>query len=407
MPGIVMQGLQAGLDKTMNEKFGKLGAYGFRMSFCLAANIAICISAPFIPDSLMVVFIIVVLLCGVVSSAAYGALFQLVTLFPSSTTTFLSFGYSFPGLLLPFIAIGIFGDGAEREITPHLVQTFFFISAAVVAMGLACFWILVCVSKELLNEGMEKLANLEAAAERENDGYYGSHPELSGMHEDPKELLPPSAELFLEQDILDKSMMLAASDVPISLDMKSMRNITVTVTADGQSLLSQIWPCGVGLLVCNLSRLLVINLLPHIPTAAKLVPDPSLTQTLIYIALGCDLGGRLLTLIPLPRTWSGMPPTLLMVALLQLLTVNLAFIYALQNPLSPWIPYDDTATKIFMGIFSVTTGFLITQCYLVAPVTVKSTSLKPQVGALMNVLGQVGNVTALVSSFVFSYTVFA
>ncbi len=48
----------------------------------------------------------------------------------------------------------------------------------------------------------------------------------------------------------------------------------------------------------------------------------------------------------------------------------------------------------------------MTQCYLIAPVSVTSVTLKPQVGALMNVFGQIGNVLALVVGFTFAYTIY-
>lgn len=71
------------------------------------------------------------------------------------------------------------------------------------------------------------------------------------------------------------------------------------------------------------------------------------------------------------------------------------------------IPFSNIGAKIYMGLFATTTGFLVTQCYLVAPMAIKSMALKPQVGALMNVFSQIGNVMALGVGFAFAYTVFA
>eukprot|EP01127_Copromyxa_protea_P022190 TRINITY_DN7867_c0_g1_i1.p1 TRINITY_DN7867_c0_g1~~TRINITY_DN7867_c0_g1_i1.p1 ORF type:complete len:385 (+),score=89.46 TRINITY_DN7867_c0_g1_i1:475-1629(+) len=199
---------------------------------------------------------------------------------------------------------------------------------------------------------------------------------------------------------------LSSADAPITLDTSKLSMLTMSNGGNGV-IIRRIWPCGLALLLINLSRLLLLNSLPQVPEQSKLVPSADLTQTLIYIQLGCDLAGRIITLIPLPSDWWAFPSLLLFIAMLQFLSLNLFFIYIFQPHHTPWIPYSDLATKIYMAIFSSITGFVLTQCYLVAPTAVSSTSLKPQVGALMNVFSQVGNVLGLIVGFTFAFTIYS
>lgn len=47
VPAIFVQSAQAYFDKAVNDRFGKVKAYFFRITLCLAINVGIAASAPY------------------------------------------------------------------------------------------------------------------------------------------------------------------------------------------------------------------------------------------------------------------------------------------------------------------------------------------------------------------------
>jgi len=162
-----------------------------------------------------------------------------------------------------------------------------------------------------------------------------------------------------------------------------------------------IWPSVISIFILMVSRSSVYTILTYVPAVG--MEQAAFTQILVFINLGCDLGGRFLTIVlpnfPLKKA----PFIILGAALFQLIFVNIILLYVFGHEI---IPPVNLAAQITIGGFALLTGFFQTSAYAYAPLDLPM-EIRPQVAALMNVATQAGNYVGLTLSFTLQSTVAA
>jgi len=405
-PAIFIQLLQATFDRKINEHYGKFLAFLVRLSIPMALLIGIAASVPFLPDQLPLILAFVVV-CGMCSSVAYGTLFQLVTIYPRTATSMLSLGYSSPGVLVPLLGMLMFGLPSNRVDSFNRFMAYWLTVAGIALCGLISFLILMWNSKPHLDEQTVQdsaRATIEPSVQTEFPRTNPSEDESllhNGLnetdllfHEDPNQdeivdetLYPTGTFLSEVQDIL--------ADAPIS-SIQQFGNIRI---------LGLIWPTCIAILISNVSRLTTMNVLSHVPQQNG-ETSPNFSQVLIFISLGCDLAGRFLTLPFMPQLPKKQAPLfLLCLSIFQLISCSFIQIQIFQPHARPFLPRNDLSVQIFLGVFATITGYLQTACYIVAPKAVPL-RFKTQVGALMNIFIQSGNIVALAIGYALEFFAF-
>jgi len=147
--------------------------------------------------------------------------------------------------------------------------------------------------------------------------------------------------------------------------------------------------------ILMISRLTVFTILLRVPSESRIPSEhKAFAQRLVYINLIGDLIGRSITVVlpKLPVKYAA--PGFLFGILLHFLSVNLVLLYVFTD----YIPVNDLAAQIYLGVFTTCTGFFQTQCYIYAPHGVPDI-FRTQVGALMNLSTQVGNFLGICLSF--------
>jgi len=155
------------------------------------------------------------------------------------------------------------------------------------------------------------------------------------------------------------------------------------------------WRSSIGIALLMISRLTVFTILLRVPSGSS-DPDEhkAFSQTLVYINLSGDLIGRFFTVV-LPKLPVKIAPTILLVGIIiHFMSVNLVLLYVFSGA----IPISDVAAQAFLGIFASCTGFFQTQSYIYAAHGIPDV-FRTQVGALMNLSTQVGNVLGIALSF--------
>eukprot|EP01125_Pyxidicula_operculata_P006003 TRINITY_DN2098_c0_g1_i3.p1 TRINITY_DN2098_c0_g1~~TRINITY_DN2098_c0_g1_i3.p1 ORF type:complete len:361 (+),score=61.80 TRINITY_DN2098_c0_g1_i3:206-1288(+) len=357
----------------------------------------VAVSAPFLPDN-MYLFLVLVVLMGVFSSVCFGTLFQLVTLFPKSVTSFLSLGYASPGLILPFVSIAVFGVDHKND-TPLAVIVYFGFVASIVFTGLIAFVTLLMYSWDDLNAksttpSKPKRFNINAS---DREPLLNSSPEDQGpingsIQDTPEDIdaLPQFSDVNPDASTNDIDNTPVGENAPIDSIAVLTTQLSNTV------LIKNIWKCILSMFILMISRLIVFTLLTYVPKQKD-----DLSQMLVFINLGADLGGRLLTLIINFSDPFFAFNLILALTLVQFSSLAIVGLYIFTHI----IPRSDLGVEIFVGLFSLTTGYLQTQAYAYAPLQTKP-RFKIQVAALMNVSAQIGNLLALAVGFVIRFVVF-
>jgi len=316
----------------------------------------VCLSVPFLATNVYM-FLGVVFFTGAFSSASYGTLFQLVTLYPKLATSFLSLGYASPGAILALVTLAVFGPKKSTDSTKLIM--FFCISAGVVVLGFLSYLLLLWTSNDILNV-------TSAYAKALDDG--GSEEERKLIDDDRKRV-------------------------------SSIQQPPIPYRPDNITLFKTVWASAVSIAVLMISRVCVYTLLPYFPSQEP--NQAEFSQRLVFINLGCDLGGRFLTLITPSLPEKKAPVIILIGCLVQFISVNVILLYVYGNGI---ISPNDIVAQAGVAFFATITGYIQTACYAYAPLQT-SVESKPQVAALMNIFTQIGNYVGLALSFTLQFTV--
>jgi len=330
----------------------------------------ICISVPFLPPGQIWIFLLVVFLTGCFSSGCYGTLFQLVTLYPKLATSFLSLGYASPGVLLLLLSMAVFGSSRTSDDTSKFTM-YFGICASIVVVGFFSYLLLLWTSNDILGTSSSYLKIAETAEDILEDDNGSQNKSLDKLEKHP--LLPASRDI--------------------------QEDAALSGTPNNWVLFKNTWRSCLSIFLLMISRVAVVTILTYVPSQSG-ESAKGFTQKLVFINLGCDLGGRFLTLI-LPSLPERRATVIVLVgALVQFMTVSVALLYIFGNGL---IPPVDVASEVGVALFAICTGYFQTGAYAYAPRQTPN-EWRPQVAALMNISTQVGNYIGLGLSFTLQLT---
>jgi len=396
--------MQARFDRGINERYGKVLAFLVRLSIPMILLFVIAVCVPFFPNELYVILPVIVI-TGMCSSVSYGTLFQLVTLYPKAATSMLSLGYSSPGVLVPMLGLLMFGGFDDRVDSPMRFLIFWESVAFVVLVGFISYLILMWNSKPLLDaqQALDSGATTPAGVSIQTPAYSETTTifPTSEPIEDEVERLGEGSEPVFINNPGDFGSVHLAPDQPLLADVP----VSIQENYGDMKILQIIWKAVVAIFLSNVSRLLVLNVLSHVPDETDVV-SPDFSQKLIFINLGSDLAGRFCTLPFMPQLPKRQAPIIiLMVAVIQLISASYILILVLQPLTTPFMPRNDIAVQVFLGCYAAVTGYLQTSCYIIAPSFVPL-KYKTQVGALMNIFIQGGNLVALGIGYALEFGVF-
>ena len=347
VPTIFVSTLQASYDGAYNKRYGNTLAYNCRIYFTYIVSTGIMVASPSITGLAVGSgkhlghLMLIALAYGILHQISYGSFYQIASFIPSDGKCLASFSMGYQGagfaVLLAQVLSGFNPKPTELEL-----QSFF--------LGVGAIEVVAIGAYTLLNTSS-----------------------------------PSFKESMQRQDAMERSEQYMASKIKefqVGAKEQGERNASQPLLSTKTrfwELLRRIFPAALSLLVVIFGSIFLLTFYAYIESDGLF--GKSLPTYLFFIKLGSDTISRPLTVCYQPFKSSR---GLMVASLLRLLFIPFFFAY-----IGGMVPKNDIGILVGVGLFSMTSGFFVTNAYQFAANMVDAEK-RVKVASMMSFLFTVG-----------------